>query len=692
MKKAPQPAAKKIRQFGPWPINYINQATKLDVLDDVENFSANVAATRSDVAIMLAETLDQNMVKWVSDDNEFVEKEKNDETYTLLQDSFDGNTVEAKVSAVDVTDAENFEYQISTDKGEFDADADTAVAGVDPQALVNRYVTIIADKDDYAAYVQVDDEIIEVEKAERTIVAKDSNYGKIKLDGKTYSVAADNNLPDTLADVDDVIEADDANKTLYAQINADDEVVECNYDTELDWKLFGGIYLVTDVDTEEEGEYEITVDDQATAYAADDDDVIIIKNGKRITAKDVKAGDLVHFVNDNAEMVSVISDKAITGKVTKYTSTKVTIGGTAYAYDANTKEFNGDYEKQNGVPAWNNLYNKDVTVYVDFDNAVEYVINTNDDTIDNYGILLDKANGSGFDSDKVNAITLYTKEGKSVEFNFKDNAAKNQFAALGAVQGDAVRYHLDNEGDIKSIELVENIAGVEDLGDKTNVINNKYVKVGTQSRVISNDAVIFNVQDDYEVSVMKKADVLNGKTVERGALSDGDVPVDPELKYSWVILNDDGQIEFMAITKFGGETSVDYAIINEVYSYDGDNYITFVDDSTEYELADPSITTENEGELVTYKVSNNEVKNVVEVTDGFNGYTKGTVKSYADGLVTLNDNVTFELNADCVYVLIDGDDVTYTTAAKALKDGNNIAYILDTDETDPTAELVVFFK
>ncbi|MGI5824764.1 MAG: S-layer homology domain-containing protein, partial [Bacillota bacterium] len=120
---------------GPWPINYINQATKLDVLDDVENFSANVAATRSDVAIMLAETLDQNMVKWVSDDNEFVEKEKNDETYTLLQDSFDGATVQGYVTGVNVIDAEAYEYQVSIESDDYDCDIDTAVAGVDPYML-----------------------------------------------------------------------------------------------------------------------------------------------------------------------------------------------------------------------------------------------------------------------------------------------------------------------------------------------------------------------------------------------------------------------------------------------------------------------------------------------------------------------------------------------------------------------------
>ena len=59
---------------GPWPIDYINQAAKLDVTEDITGFVGAAAATRGNVAVMLDATLDQNMVEYSKDIEDFQEK------------------------------------------------------------------------------------------------------------------------------------------------------------------------------------------------------------------------------------------------------------------------------------------------------------------------------------------------------------------------------------------------------------------------------------------------------------------------------------------------------------------------------------------------------------------------------------------------------------------------------------------
>ena len=55
---------------GPWPFDYIAEAGKQDVTDDV-TFVSNIAATRADVAVMANALLDVVIVDWDSDTSNF---------------------------------------------------------------------------------------------------------------------------------------------------------------------------------------------------------------------------------------------------------------------------------------------------------------------------------------------------------------------------------------------------------------------------------------------------------------------------------------------------------------------------------------------------------------------------------------------------------------------------------------------
>jgi hypothetical protein len=739
---------------GPWPINYINQATKLGVLDDVENFSANAPATRSDVAIILSAALDENMVKWVSDDNEFVEKTKKvdgkDVTYTLLEDSFDGQTVSGTVDEVNVTDAENMEYQVGVGDDNFDADADTAVAGADINLLVGREVTVIYDEDNYANYIQVDDEIIEVAEAEDATA--DS---KFKLDGKTYTKAAG-------AEVNK-FDSDDTNVTGYALINSDNEVVKANTDAELGAELFGTYVIVTDVDTDDEDDYTVSVydnyakKDNATTIKADADDTIFMKNGVRVAATDIKAGDILvkgyldpdaqeeskkyvrvaatdikagdilvkGYLDPDAQeeskkyvekIYNVVSNPAITGEVIdgEASDTTVKIGDKEYTYAKNAyTEFDGDYDKQDSITPWIDLYEDTVSIYLGADNAIAYVINDNEAVADNYAILLNKTQSYDAFEGKytTDSVTVFTKEGKTVTLTLSDDLSDEDQKLFDAyyegedkpaklVKGSVFKYSLDDAGEIDAA----NINGLAAADYKTNSKyagvsdNNKYIVLGqdaqnTTNYTIASDAVLFNLKDDYEASLMTASQVLaNDGAITSEAVDDDGV------NYIYVVLNEDGdEVEFMAVTNFGGSDSVDYAVIDSVTDKNASTkYIKFQGDSTKYEIANDVLNGQNAGALVSYEVSGGKVTDLDPV-EQFEDGKEYTLSGFAADYIKLKDgdsNVgTFDLADDCVYVTYDESlekPYELSTADKVLKVDRTVKYVYDKDDAEVT--LVVYVK
>ncbi len=706
---------------GPWPINYINQATKLDVLDDVENFSANANATRSDVAIMLSETLDQKMVKWNSDDNEFQDKEKDKHTYTLLDDAFDGVTDQYIVTAVDVKDAAKMKYTVNAvsyddvrkgkEKPEtikVNCDADTAVAGVEPNALVDRQVTVVYDDDKDAAYIQVDDQIIKVGKAEKA-----KNPDQIKLDGSTYDIAAyaetkkvDNEDVYTWIKYFDTTKRNnaDGNETGYALINDDDEVVAVETDENIGAVLYGYMYLVTDVDTDDKDEYQITLNDE-TDIDANADDIILVKNGKRVATTDLKAGDvLVEYTDEeDAAKVSffnVVTDAAVTGEVTAYEEgASVTVGGVDYTTNTNTVFFDDKYESKSSINLKDLSDNKDkITVYKGTDNALWFIIDGNKGSSDNYAILLDKTGSTsawGNNDYKVESVKVFTKDGETKTIAVKDKASVR--TEVNAIKkGDVFTYELNKDGEIKSATAIADVKGYagEYAANGLVVSNNKYVKVDNTNRTVNNDAVIFNLKDDYEAEKLTKAQVLAGDDISSGAL-DEDAP--DNINYIYVVLDDDNHIKFMAITNFGGGDTVDYALINTVKGSGSDYTITFDGDSKVYDLEEDSYTVANANKgaaaIVSYKLSGNTVKDVkvVENVDDPKGIT---VSTYADGLVTLSDGNSYEIGKDCVFILNDKGDLSFTTEKSIKKDKGFVGVIDPDTENDDVQklELVVIFK
>lgn len=682
---------------GPWPINYINQATKLDVLDDVEGFSANVPATRANVAIMLAETLDQDMVVWDKDTDEWTDPKK-DGQKTLLQDSFKGTTVKGYVD-VTLNDKEDMDLTIAVDaedekddQANLKADAKTAVAGAAWYNLDGRQATVIFNKDKEVKYIQVEDKIIEVAEAK----AVTGNADKIKLDSKTYTRANDDVTLTPFTDKN-------TNKTGYAVINDDDKVTALFTDKNVDGKTnadikkyFGENNLVTDVTTGKNAKLKVA---EGSAINADADDAVLVKNGKRVTVEDVKAGDIV--VKGSIEGVyGIVANPAIKGDVTRYSSSSVTVGGTSYALDGAVTAFDSDYEDATAV--WADLNKKEVSIYVGTNNAVQFVINDNDASAKDYAVLLNKT--QSYDSfDKkytTDSVKVFTKDGETKTLAFEDDDAVDDFDKLNVVKGGVFKYALNDEGEIKSVANVTADATAAKVDD-----NKKYVVMDGKNYSFASNAVIFNVEDDYEAKVLKASDVLASKGDITHSAIDGD-----GADYLAIVLDDNNRIEFLAVTNLNTSTTdADYAVNIDTYSEDGKDYVVLADNDNKegkaYEVksgvfADADNTVDK---LVKYTLANGKVATIAEVAENDDAKkglkvayvknandTSADVYTDADAATFIN---TFDFAEDCIFVTLDTKDTAdvLTDDVFALADKDIVAnkidvkYILNSDD-----EIAVF--
>lgn len=643
---------------GPWPINYINQATKLDILDDVQGFSANAAATRENVAIMLSAALDQDMVKWYGDPfNEFIET--TNPATTLLEDSFKGNTASVTAGAVSVTDEENGEYQI----GSVDADMNTVVVGVEPSQLEGREVTIITDKDDLALYVQVDDELVAFDEA----TDKNAERDTIKLDGKTYDYVAQDSA---------ITNLDEAG---YALINSDDEIVEMGDAATMGPKYLGTYDLVTDVDTSDEDAYTVTINDDED-IDANADDVIFVQNGDRVTAEDIEAGDvLVDTAVDG--MYAVIDNPSVTGTVTDYATDSVYVDDVEYTYTSATI-YDDEYAKTgtvNGtkVEDW---YDDaaEITVYVGSDNNVFAVIDANEATVDNYGVVLDRELG-GWNNDEATALSIYTTAGKTI--NYTVNAKDADQPAIDALkEGAVISFETNSDDEITSVEALTETGETE-----YEVYRNRYVMIDNDQVPFASNAVVMNMGDDYEMSLVDVDDVLAGDEITAATAEDTAYDTAAAIFYK---ANEDGEIEFMVVTNFGATTSVEYAVLDKVTG----TKITL--DGTTYNLKDGvSVSSALENQLVSYELNGGEVSKVEAVTGYANSDTAKAITKVTGDVMTI-DGVTntVSLADDCVFFALEDGEFTASTQSKVVKVGNNVKYILDADADYAEAELVVWVK
>ena len=313
---------------GTWPVNYVRQAGVLGLLDDV-SLTGSAAAKRSLVAVLTSEVLDEDMVVWSKDTESFKPDENKS---TLLAESFSGTTADAYVAqAAEGEDTVTAGWQYSNfdndtmevvfeKKTTQDGDKDVAInkdalsgtmkvtsdfqvsGGLDIYDLAGHYgsaiYTVKSDKKSLA-YLDVKSSTIAAEELE-------SSNGRVKVDGKTYSFAADSEYyyADTeglIADLKAGTDPEDSHFIVY--LNEDGEVYDILENA--NWAVSGGV-----VDTVNTSTGRVSYDSTFVANEGGrtqtnfkDENVIVFKNGEVTKGLDaLKSGDVVTVTHIDNEV------------------------------------------------------------------------------------------------------------------------------------------------------------------------------------------------------------------------------------------------------------------------------------------------------------------------------------------------------------------------------------------------------
>ncbi|MBQ3180308.1 MAG: S-layer homology domain-containing protein [Firmicutes bacterium] len=641
---------------GAWPTNYVTEANKKDVLDDVSIVAA-AAAKRGDVAVMVSNTLDTELVTYDKDTDEFVLKQttKSDSEYvTLLDDAFDGTYVDIhSFEAVDqVRDAAkqqlnwNLGTVIDKDGDEVDYDGKAMIIDADTRVSVNGgslfdlaghqgKVYFVKDGDkQYARFIEVESYAVAVGGDKPAMDGK-----KLEANNKTYSVAPGFDYDE------DVTATSGKNSKWKLFFNDDDQVYAVASDKDDTRKA----YFVESVGNS------IKLTGNTTENVSMEDDETLIWNGTEYVAPStLEVGDaLIEVTPDELYVLT----EAKTGVVKSSTSAKVNIDGTNYAGKDDAQVLDAEYEDA-GV-TWDEVYNNTVTYLLNKDNSLSAVIVDEVSTGTKlYGVVVggNEDDDTNWGSSTERKVTIFTEEGTTVEYDVDEDKVNKDMLNVNLV-GQLVEYKLNKDGEIKALTTATN-----DLydGDEIEVKNNAYL-VGAKNLTLATNVAVFEIsedEDDIDVALVTRAALLGGGDFDPQPVTFADIEVSDgkalEIKASAkYFVNTNGTARALAYTD-AESTKYHYGVVDAMkLDLDGDtdengnaiyNDMRLVGDETEYEYTVAEGVTVDDDYAIMYTVSGDDINIVAALSnepgkgnDEHNYYVQ--VKSFTDGLLVTEDDV-----------------------------------------------------
>lgn len=616
---------------GTWPVNYVTQANKDGILDDVAVTAAQ-AAKRGDVVVMLDATLDTDIVTYDKDTNEFVKKQttkSGSNNISLMEDAFKGTYYEVdqfeKVNQVrdfgkktlnwDIEYKNvNSDDKVKTDNATLIIDGETRVSYnggslFDLEGHQGKVYYVTENNREYARF-------IEVESYTKTVTDQPEKDGnKIKVNKTSYNATKD-------VDLTDNVTGNKKNSNFVMYFNDDDQV-----------------YAVkSDMDFDETASYVKSVTSSTLKLAGNkntnvslSNDILVYTDGAFIEAKDLKAGDAVMKIAD--DLYVKVADA--TGKLTKSTDTKVTIGGKNYVLPTGYAQLDKDFDDDD--TDLSDIYNNEVKFLLNKDNSVAGILVDETSSVTAlYGIVLGGDDGAGWgNGKKIGAVTLFTAEGKTVKFDLTSDASKD---IDEDDQGKLVEYKLNKDGEIKSWNIITK--SLLPSGGEIEVKNNAYL-VGDSRITLASNVVIFEVDEhdeDVDPSIVTRATLLAG-----GDFTPEDLDTANIGAYAVYALNNNGAAKVLAYTKAGTST-YKYGVINAdpFNDADHDDYdaITIAGDDNVYDLKANGLTVKN-NQLVIYTQSGDtmNVKAVYAHKDALKDETE-EVTGLNDGLISFDNDIT----------------------------------------------------
>jgi hypothetical protein len=691
---------------GTWPANYIAKAANLKILDDI-TFLANKAATRGEVSVMGAATLDKNMVNYIASDNIFTEKTKGvpAAAFTLAADKFEtALTEDALVLTVNKT---NGVYELVFADGRASlkfADNYTIAGATSTSGIVERFVDYIVDEDNKVTYVDVKPYgAVTAEKIEITTARTATVAGKIKIADKTYNFVP---ATTTLYATSTSWAAFEATVGVYE--NRDKYTVILNEDGDVAMvKAWNG--SIAAIVEEVVGDRIFVKENTAiaaTVYNYVDKDIFVLRNNVPVTLKDIKPGDTL-WVATGANARG--ADYKIDARDTKVTG----VLESALANGVQVDEFviNGKtYESitQAGPPATNNvifslnggkdwkstfltmadienngLYGKEVTLMTTSAGTVCALIANVEGTsaaTGNYAMVTEKATQPVYVNSKLSyLVTVLKPDGEEYSYPIYDetrintikvkdtpavapNAAGFPSAMAKLAVGQLANITLDSNGMVDKI----------DVGAALNT-NSGGVAVNTDLNTIqfggkwyaASDVVLYNANNNTVLKWSEYKD--SAKPNLLGYYVDGAI-----LKYA--VLNS---------AAVGSANN--YAIfIRKGVNVDGD-FVELLSGTTSaiYKL-DTDLAGTVKGDVVQYTISGGKVNlaNHVAIAgtaskvDLSNNIIEITVGGVATGYLVDSDTQFFDCYDTTAPKVITGRDIARGEKVKAFVTGNILDYVV----------------
>jgi len=636
---------------GPWPVDYINKAVKLDILDDV-NFVGAVPANRVDVAIMAKATLDAYTVDWNNDTEAFDFVMDGANKVSLLEDSFGAGTVvtdkavagmAAGAATVDLGEAFTYnaddeELILNAGGKEYTMTADTVISdGMTFDQLAGQQVDLVlknaGEKDETVAY-------IDVKSYTKTFddVTTAATATKVGLDDKNYDVDADAVLANFAA------KGAASNTNLVAYFNNDDEV----YAVISDKGYTGADKMGIVEEVSSNGKF--TCHSGSLDTVSDEADVLIIKNGAAAKLADIKEFDAVkEFATTGGDKVYLVSALA-TAKLDKVYTAATTLGGVKYVNAfaaADVFDVDGD------AVTLNDYLGDNVSYLLNANNEIEAIFcgqAVESNTVK--GIITDyeTADGAYAAAGELKTITVFQEDGKTATYNVDDNEyvytpAATAIHAIVRDKGQAitignyVEFTVDADNNIKTAKTIAADTVTDDETSYTTDDENYRITVDGVKYNVTKDTLIYNLTKTTDTPAKLDTEILTRDDL----CADTSISADPTFiintfnafdpNLSIAIMHTDNDADVIVLMDADATTGTKYGFVEDsgYTNADGDEVLKLYGDATEY-IVNGGVAPADDT-FHSYTVSGDEITLGASIPFTYAGTVK-SISAVSSGLVT----------------------------------------------------------
>ena len=690
---------------GPWPFDYISEAGKQDVTDDV-TFVSNVAATRGDVAIMSNNALDMVLVNWTSDLSKFV---KDSDGTTMIADSFNASVDEDVVFDNDseMDDALDGWYYSKFSKDEIKLKYD----GKSMLMNENCYISDGKSLTDLGGMqadliINDDDEVIYI-KLTSSVEYSDDVEGSISNDNLKIN--------DESVEVDDDFapwfgSAFNKSDSGYAKIFYNDDGDVYAVSDLRDADQFGSrVMLVDSYDTKDE---ELTALDGGS-LDLEDMDYILLKDGEMIDIEDLDQMDVVYILEPKtgADYVLLVTD-VTDGSLDEGSDNTITLDDKDYDFNIFKASYyndeggiDGNYYALDSLDDLEDIFGNDVSLVLYRNNIdVAYLIAENNQASSRiYGVVTDISRSGLFN--KIDTVTILNQSGKEVSYDVdnSDNimtydAGKSSDIELGAY----VEVKLDKDGEISSVDQIIMAASVGSLSDITMNVSGSKIKINGTWYKVTGDTLFFETVTDGEgylslnfdeANLIDVDDILNADSIN----ADGVI----------IASKDGGTLERLFIVDSNLSSGNDnYSFVDRLYTNSLGDFVKMMDGTVAERKSGQTYNKNvfyayytSNGELVVSKIFATDDANTTMLdgspykdgywvsSDGYLGedghdYALGNldnvISTYKDNTLTLAGHY-YTITSDTQIFTIDSSKVADVGDKNDIKSGKSVLAISDED-------------